>query len=72
MPLPEIQLHAFALMDNHFHLLLTPSQPGALSRAMRVVGQNYVQAFNHRHAHRGTLWQGRFKYCLVEAERYIC
>lgn len=66
-----IQLHAFVLMDNHFHLLLTPPQPGALSQAMRSVGQNYVQAFNGRHARCGTLWQGRFKSCLVETERYL-
>ena len=58
-------------MDNHFHLLLTSSQLGALSQAMRSVGQNYVQAFNYRHARSGTLWQGRFKSCLVKTERYL-
>lgn len=66
-----VQVHAFVLMDNHFHLLLTSPQPGALSHAMRAVGQNYVQAFNYRHARCGTLWQGRFKSCLVDTERYL-
>jgi putative transposase len=61
-----IQLHAFVLMDNHFHLLLTPSQTGVLPQAMRSVGQNYVQAFNDPHVRCGTLWQSRFKSCLVE------
>ncbi len=38
---------------------------------MRAVGQNYVQAFNYRHARCGPLWQGRFKSCLIETERYL-
>lgn len=66
-----VQLHAFVLMDNHFHLLLTSPQPGNLSRAMRTVGQNHVQALNYRHARCGPLWQGRFKSCLVETDRYL-
>jgi putative transposase len=66
-----IALHAFVLMDNHFHLLLTPDTTGAMSRAMGWVGQSYVQAFNLRHARCGALWQGRFKSCLVQSERYL-
>lgn len=66
-----IAVHAFVLMDNHVHLLLTASQPESLSRAMRAVGQNYVQAFNYRHGRCGALWQGRFKSCLVDSERYL-
>jgi putative transposase len=66
-----IGLHAFVLMDNHFHLLLTPAAVGTLSRAMHWVGQSYVQAFNARHKRCGALWQGRFKSCLVQSERYL-
>lgn len=66
-----IAIHAFVLMDNHVHLLLTPRHPGALSRAMRAVGQCYVQAFNARHGRCGALWQGRFKSSLVDSERYL-
>ena len=66
-----IALHAFVLMDNHFHLLLTPDAVGTLSRAMGWVGQSYVQAFNLRHKRCGALWQGRFKSCLVQSERYL-
>jgi putative transposase len=66
-----IALHAFVLMDNHFHLLLTPGAVGTLSRATGWVGQSDVQAFNLRHKRCGALWQGRFKSCLVQSERYL-
>jgi len=66
-----VVLHAFVLMDNHVHLLLTPTRAGGLSRAMREAGQSYVQAFNARHGRCGTLWQGRFKSCLVDSDRYL-
>lgn len=65
-----IAVHAFVLMDNHVHLLLTPSRPEVLAAAMRAVGQSYVQFFNYRHGRSGTLWQGRFKSCLVDSDRY--
>ncbi len=66
-----IAVHAYVFMGNHLHLLLTSSQPGALSLAMRNTGQCYVQSFNRRHRRSGTLWQGRFKSCLVDTERYL-
>ena len=66
-----IAVHAFVLMDNNVHLLLTPSKPESLAPAMRVLGQSYVQAFNARHGRCGTLWQGRFKSCLVDSDRYL-
>ena len=67
----DIAVHAYVLMGNHVHLLLTPPAQEALSRAMRNFGQCYVQAFNKRHRRSGTLWQGRFKSCLVDTERYL-
>jgi len=66
-----IAVHAYVFMGNHIHLLLTPPAHEALSRAMRNFGQCYVQAFNKRHRRSGTLWQGRFKSCLVDTERYL-
>lgn len=66
-----IAVHAYVFMDNHVHLLLTSPQCDALSRAMRKLGQCYVQAFNHRHHRCGPLWQGRFKSCLVDDDRYL-
>ena len=66
-----VAIHAFVLMDNHVHLLLSAPQVGSISRAMRLAGQAYVQAFNQRHGRTGTLWQGRFKSSLVDSERYL-
>jgi putative transposase len=66
-----LAIHAYVLMGNHVHLLLSSPRPGGLSRAMRGLGQCYVQAFNQRHHRCGTLWQGRFKSCLVDTERYL-
>jgi putative transposase len=67
----DIAVHAYVFMGNHIHLLLTSPQPDALSRVMRNTGQCYVQAFNRRHRRSGTLWQGRFKSCLVDTEQYM-
>lgn len=67
----DIAGHAYVFMGNHVHLLLTSPQRDALSRTMRNVGQCYVQAFSRRHRRSGTLWQGRFKSCLVDSERYL-
>ncbi|MDQ3286675.1 MAG: transposase [Pseudomonadota bacterium] len=55
-----VAIHAFVLMDNHVHLLLTPPTASSLAQAMRISGQSNVQAFNARHRRSGTLWQGRF------------
>ncbi|HEV7123562.1 MAG TPA: transposase [Rhodanobacter sp.] len=63
-------LHAFVLMDNHVHLLVTPDAVGTLSRAMVWVGQSCVQAFKLRHRRCVAFWQGRFKSCLVQSGRY--
>lgn len=54
-------LHAYVLMPNHVHLLLTPPSPQALSRAMQALGRRYVSYFNARHHRTGTLWEGRFR-----------
>jgi len=66
-----IAVHAYVLMDNHVHLLTTCSRSGATSAALRRVAQCYVQMFNYRHRRSGTLWEGRFKSCLVDSERYV-
>jgi putative transposase len=64
-------LHAYVLMDNHVHLLLTPVEAGAISRLMQTFGRNYAGAFNSRHGRTGTLWEGRYKSCLVDSEQYV-
>lgn len=67
----EVALHAYVLMDNHVHLLASAPGTGSISRALRNLGQCYVQAFNRRHRRTGTLWEGRFKSCLVDSDRYL-
>lgn len=64
-------LHAYVLMSNHVHLLLTPGEQGAVSRLMQTFGRNYACLFNSRHCRTGTLWEGRYKSCLVDSEHYV-
>ena len=64
-------VHAYVLMTNHVHLLATPQSAGALSRMMQGLGRVYVAGFNVRHRRTGTLWEGRYKSCLVDNERYV-
>lgn len=61
------QLHAYVLLDNEVHLLLTPTAEGALATAMQTVGRAYVRRFNQRHGRSGTLWEGRYRSTVVEA-----
>jgi putative transposase len=65
------ELHAYVLMSNHVHLLLTPVEVGAVSRMMHTFARNYVGSFNGRHGCSGTLWEGRYKACLVDSGRYF-
>lgn len=64
-------LHAYVLMTNHVHLLVTPHEVGAVSRLMQTFGRNYAGLFNGRHGRTGTLWEGRYKSCLVDSEQYV-
>ena len=64
-------LHAYVLMTNHVHLLVTPAEPGAASRMMQAIGRRYVACFNARYRRTGTLWEGRFKSALVDDEGYV-
>lgn len=64
-------IHAYVLMGNHVHLLVSSDESGQASLAMRQLGQAYVTAFNRRHRRTGTLWEGRFKSCLVDSDRYL-
>jgi putative transposase len=64
------RLHAYVLMDNHVHLLVTPLEAGAVGRMMQAIGRRYVRYVNDRLARSGTLWEGRYKACLVGDDRY--
>jgi putative transposase len=63
-------IHAYCLMTNHVHLLLTPGDAASCSSLMRDLGQRYVAYFNRRHGRSGTLWEGRFRSCLVDSAQY--
>jgi len=67
----RVAIHAYVLMDNHLHLLLTPPAAEALSRMMQSLGRRYVGWFNARHERSGTLWEGRFRAGLIEGERHL-
>lgn len=66
-----VEIHAWVLMNNHVHLLCTPRQCDAISHMMQALGRQYVRYFNYKHNRTGTLWEGRFKSCLVDDERYL-
>ena len=67
----RVAVHAYVLMDNHFHLLATPATAEALPRMMQAVGRSYVRYFNDRHGRSGTLWEGRYRSTLIETDRYL-
>lgn len=67
----SVEVHAWCLMTNHVHLLCTSQSDGGISQMMQSIGRQYVRYFNHKYQRTGTLWEGRFKSCLVEAEPYL-
>lgn len=64
-------VHAYVLMSNHVHLLLTPAPPAGCSRLMQAMGRRYVQYVNRLYKRSGTMWEGRFKASVVHAEEYL-
>ena len=67
----DVAVHAYVLMDNHFHLLATPASNVGLAQMMQAVGRRYVRYFNDRQKRTGTLWEGRFRSSLIQSERYL-
>lgn len=63
-------VHAYCLMTNHVHLLITPHAPDACGLVMKYTAQYYVNRINKQRHRIGTLWQGRFYSCLVPTDRY--
>jgi putative transposase len=62
----HVAVHAYVLLDDHVHLLLTPASAGGLGLLMQGLGRRYVAAFNRRHHRRGTLWAGRYRATVVQ------
>lgn len=67
----QLQIHAYVLMTNHVHLLVTPDQPYSVTHTMQDMGRKFVRHINHTYKRTGGLWEGRFKACLVESEAYL-
>jgi len=64
-------VHAYCLMTNHVHLLLTPETKTSISQLMKGLGQRYVQYVNRTYQRSGTLWEGRFRSCFASEDNYV-
>ena len=64
-----VDVHAYVLMTNHIHLLATGARARAIPALVQGLGRRYVGYFNYLHRRTGTLWEGRYKASLVQAER---
>ncbi len=64
-------IHAWCLMTNHVHLLLTPTKPESVGALMKGLGQRYVQYVNRTYRRSGTLWEGRYRSCLMQEDSYV-
>lgn len=67
----ECELHAYVLMTNHVHLLITPKNKQGISLTMQHMGRHYVPYINYTYGMSGSLWEGRFKSSLIDSEIYL-
>lgn len=67
----HVAVHGYVLMSNHFHLLATPETVDGIPQMMQAVGRRYVRNFNLQQARTGTLWEGRYRSTLIQAERHL-
>jgi putative transposase len=67
----DCEIHAYVLMTNHVHLLVSAGEEYAVSSMMQSIGRKYVRYVNHAYRRTGTLWEGRFKAGLVQSETYL-
>jgi len=73
----SVAVHAYALMPNHVHLLLSPKEPQSLAKLMQSLGRRYAQFFNQKHGRTGTIWEGRYRSSIIDpdyllrCQRYI-
>ena len=64
-------VHAYVLMTNHVHLLVTPEEGHSISKMIQMLGRYYVQYFNYAYKRTGTLWEGRYKAALIDSDTYL-
>ena len=67
----DCNIHAYVLMTNHVHLLVSAEKVEAVGLMMKALGQRYVQYINKMYKRSGTLWEGRYKSCPTQAEMYL-
>lgn len=67
----HVDVHAWVMMTNHVHLLCTPRKENGISQMMQDLGRRYVRYFNYEYKRTGTLWDGRYKSCLIQSDRYL-
>lgn len=67
----ELHVHAYVLMTNHVHLLVSPQRENSIGKVMQSIGRRYVQYFNYNNDRTGTLWEGRYKATLIDSEQYL-
>lgn len=67
----DCAIHAWCLMTNHVHLLMTPGEANSCGLLMKNLGQRYVQYVNRIHRRSGSLWEGRFRSCLAQSHEYV-
>ncbi|MBN1006961.1 transposase [Amphritea pacifica] len=66
-----VSIHAFVMMTNHIHLLVTPSEAESISLFMQFIGRRFVPYINHKYGRSGSIWEGRYKACLVQDDAYL-
>jgi putative transposase len=66
-----VAVHAYCLMTNHIHFLVTPDSRSAISNTLKVVGSRYAQYINRKYKRTGTLWEGRHRSSLLQSDRYL-
>ena len=67
----SVQIHAWVLMTNHVHMLVTPHQENGLSQMMQAIAYRYAQYFNKKYKRTGGLWERRFRNCVIDSDEYL-
>ena len=67
----DCRIHSYVLMTNHVHMLITPMVDHGISQMMQALGRRYVSYVNKTYRRTGTLWEGRYKSCLIDSDRYL-
>ncbi len=67
----KVDIHAYALMTNHIHILATTQDKDGVTRMMQYVGRHYVPYINHTYGTSGSIWEGRYKASLIHDDEYL-